>query len=182
MNKIKYIAGIIGFLALVFFLLGGFNKSVEIKHEIIIKSPVKTVFTTVVDPRKMREWIKNLERIEPVNGSFQDPGTIYLISLNYGKRKYRILSEIIAFEWYRELGLVLYPRQIKVELHLLFEERKTETRILLDSKISGTGLFSRSVLIFYKFGIKKSINNSFINLKEILEDPSLSETVDASEF
>lgn len=170
MKVVKYILASLGILILTILLFGSFSKNSSLKHEYRFNQSPKVVFLTVIDPRKMRSWIDGLEKIEPVNGFMNGIGAKYLVTVNYDNNKYTVLEELVTFEIYKELGLILFPPHMTIRLDIAFMEENKTTKISLNTVITGDNAFWRSMVFLKKPAINKIILNDLKNLEQILNN------------
>lgn len=171
MKRVIYIAGVGILLILVFFLTGLLNKSIEFEQNIIVKRPSKIVYFALINPVRMGEWIQGFEKVETLDGFLHGPGSRYLITFRVGNRKVKVLEEITVFMWKEELGLKLNFKHITVNTNILVKNSNSGTHLFIKNEIKSTGIFCRSLIPFFKPGIKKHFDQNFINLKEMLEAP-----------
>ena len=129
---------------LVFLSPGFFVKTVIVKRERIFQMPVKEVFKTVVDPRKMKHWLPQLEKFEAIDGTADKLGSNYLITLRMGKRKRVIREKLLKLVWYKEVSLAFYPRSYTFYVNLVFSETPTGTLLKSVVEIKPNGLDRKS--------------------------------------
>ena len=170
MKVLKYILASLGIVILAFVLFGSFLENSELKHEYRYSQSPKVVFLTVIDPRKMHSWIDGLEKIEPVNGFLNGIGAKYLVTVNYDNNKYTLLEELVTFEFYKELGMILFPPHMEVRIDMSFTEENKSTKINLNTVITGDNAFWKSMVFLKKPAINNIILNDLKNLEQILNN------------
>ncbi len=170
MKKTKYIAGIIIILISSFLLTGLFNRHVEFEYRLQIDKPVKLVYFSMMNPMKMDEWVYGFEKLEALDGFLNGPGSRYLLTLKMGKREMVILEEVTSFNWKKDLGLSFDFGHMIMDMDIEFTEENEVCSLDVHTKVTGTGLLSRSLLSFTRPLIKKHIVMNFEGLKRMLEE------------
>ena len=164
--------GLLCFFCLLFVLAflspGFFVKTVVVKREKNFQMPVKEVFTTVVDPRKMKQWLPQLEKFEPMDGTVDKLGTNYLITLRMGKRKRVVREKLLKLDWYKKVSLAFYPRNYTFYMDLVFSETPTGTLLQTVIEIKPNGFLGRATVPYMKHGIGKQVENSLNNVNDFL--------------
>ena len=171
MRKLGYIGGLAGVLVFVFLMVGVFKKSILLEQDITINRSVKKVYYSMLNPMKMKEWLVGFERIEALDGFLHGPGSRFLVTLSFGGREFKVLQEVTVFEWKRELGLKMTFPHISVKTNIVFEQTADGTKLDIKHDINGDNLFWKSFIPFVKPWLQDHFDQSFINLKEVLEQP-----------
>ena len=169
MRKTKYIIGILIALLIAFALTGVVNRSVEFSDELYINRPVKIVYFAMMNPMKMDAWVQGFEKLESLDGFLNGPGSRYLLTLRIGNRKVVVMEEVTSFNWKEDLGLKFDFGHMIMETMIVFQEEGEGTRLLVETKVTGNGILSSSMITFTKPIIRKHFVTNFTNLKLMLE-------------
>lgn len=169
MRKTKYIIGILIALLLTFALTGVVNRSIEFSDELYINRPVKIVYFAMMNPMKMDAWVQGFEKLESLDGFLNGPGSRYLLTLRIGNRKVVVMEEVTSFNWKEDLGLKFDFGHMIMETMIVFQEEGEGTRLLVETKVTGNGILSSSMITFTKPIIRKHFVTNFTNLKLMLE-------------
>lgn len=143
---------------------GFFVNKVTISQVRSFKSPIKQVFKAVIDPRKMKRWIPQLENFKVIDGTVDKPGKNYLITLKSGKKLKVVHERLLKLVWYEEITLVLFPNHYTFTVNLKFSETSSGTNLRATVEIEPSNFFWGAFAPYMKHSINKQVTNYLDNL------------------
>ena len=123
----------------------------------------------MMNPMKMEAWVQGFEKLESLDGFLNGPGSRYLLTFRIGKRKVVVMEEVTSFNWKEDLGLKFDFGHMIMETMIVFHEEGEGTRLLVETKVTGNGILSNTMITFTKPIIRKHFVTNFTNLKLMLE-------------
>ncbi len=163
MKTIKIILGVIIALTIVFFATGLFFKEIVYTTEVAIEKPIQEVFTLFNDSSKIKNWIPELQSIEPIDEKSEKTGSTYkMVIKNKNGEEITLQEKVIAFVPNEKVTLRFNsPTMLKFDDYI-FSFSDGKTTIKNNSKCVG-GSYILSCLFPYFKGKLKSIDQEYLN-------------------
>lgn len=135
----------------------------------LIRKPVEVVYQAYINPVNMPKWIKDLEKIETIEGKAgEDSATV---NLHYEKRG---LKKILKYHIeYREPGKYIKKEftgdRLDEHLEIMFDRVYDETELTILWNGKGKTPKASLLLAFNKNKIKKQMQSELDYFKELVE-------------
>lgn len=170
MKTIKIILGIIIAFTLVFFATGLFFKEVTYVTKVTIEKPVEEVFTLFNDNSKIKNWIPELQSIEPIDVKSEKTGSTFKMTVkNPNGEEIQLQEKVIAYVPNEKVTLRFdSPTMLKTDDYI-FTFSNGSTTIENNSKCIGGSYILSCLFPYFKGKIKNIDQEHLNNFKAFIE-------------
>ena len=168
-RKIGVFLGIFLFLVIGFLILGSIKQSINLSGHIHIRKPVKEVFSAMVVPVTIKEWLPNLEDVKAIHGSMDTPGNQFQVRVHLGKKDLSFLMDVTDFQIDQKIEIVMHLPHMDTRVAIEYFDSGQETEVKVQVTIKGKGVFWRSSLILLWPEFKHRLVRSLESLKLYVE-------------
>ncbi len=170
MKVLKYILGILAVLALIFFGRGLLTPEVSYKGEVIVNKSVEESWAVMSDSSRISEWMKEIQRMEPVSGT---PNTVGAVSNVYVEQNGEVIvmeETINAIKANDCISMSFTMDFMNMDYEMRMKEKDGKTHITTKSKTKGNSLFAKSILSFMTGSMEKQEAKNLNQLKTVIEE------------
>ena len=163
MKILKYLLYAIVGLVIIFLGIGLLNPSINYGHEITVNKSVKEAWAVHQDQSKLGQWLEGFKSIDLVEGEAGAVGSKYKVVVKPSEEEddFEMIETIVAKEEFKNIELTFDSDMMLFDQTTTFSESDGSTTIKTDSKVSGKGIFMRSL-----FGTMEMFTGSFQTQEE----------------
>ncbi len=136
-----------------------------------MERPIADVFAAFVEPAKLMKWRRGLERVEQLSGRRDQQGSRCRLHFAESGNDYEILEEIISCRPHDEYAYRLVHDRMIFDTTATFGSRETGTAVRMRTRIRGTGLFWKVLLLFIRPTLRIQQEHDCKRLKKYCERP-----------
>lgn len=158
MKILKYLLFLLLALVLLFFAVGLMTPNIKYGHTITVDKPVSEAWQVHKDDSKFNQWLEGFKSIEIISGEPEAVGSKYKVIVDPGEGQpdFEMIETIISLKENEHIELRFDSDVMRFDQTTSFSENGGKTTIKTDSKVTGNGIFMRSL-----FGIMNLFTNSF---------------------
>ncbi len=174
MKILKYLLFFLLGLLILFFLAGLLHPTVQYGHTIRVNKPIQEAWAVHQDASKYKQWLKGFQSIDLISGEKGKVGSQYKVVVKPSEEddEFVMIETIKSIKEFDHIRLSFDSDMMVFDQRTSFKEENGKTSISTDSKVSGKGLFMRSM-----FALMERLGGSFTsqevenieNLKKVIE-------------
>ena len=134
-----------------------------------IEAPPESVASVLLDADLAPMWTRGLDRLEPVEGTIGEPGSIGLAHYVEGRRRYTLRDCLISVTPCRHYVSEITGGGLKATVETTLEPSADGTRISVKWVGEGTNLLTRLTIPLMKSLISKRSEDDLRSLRRIVE-------------
>lgn len=139
------------------------------KIEILVNSPLETVYNAFVNPDNMTLWSRNLEKFEIVDGNSGEPGALARLHYNEKGKKTVMEDRLLETEPQKRILSEVSGEGFTAIVETEFESVGDQTLIMMNWRGTSTKFLVRIVLMIIKGRIRKSAMGELALFRDLVE-------------
>lgn len=163
MKKIlRYVAMVVLVLLLVFLSLGLFIPVVEYETSIIVDKPVAEAFALYNDRSNIKQWIPEIQVMEPIAETPEVVGSKYRMVINSNGDVTEMVETVTSYTINEEVGIHFDAGMMQKDDTYIFEDMGSKTKITGKHGARGDSYYARCVFALFK-GVFTEIDQGYMD-------------------
>jgi len=181
MKIVKYILGILALLVVVFILIGQFFSEITYDCEITVDKPVAESWAVSQDEEKLADWLEGFVSMEHVSGPKNQVGSVSDVVVSDNGEEFTIRETITKIVPNESVSMTFTSDYSEMDYTLRMAEVDGKTKISSSTKMSGKGMFNKSLFSLMRGMIKGQEETNLANLKKVIEENTINYAPGAGE-
>lgn len=171
MKFLKYLAGILILLLLLFIGKGLLTPSISYDNEITVDKSVKEAWAVMSDESKITQWLKGITKIEHVSGEKGTVGAVTQYTFSDNGQESIILETIKSITPNEQIAMDFVMEDVmNMEYKIDFTNQNGKTLIKSSTVNKGEGMFMKSMVSFMKSSMQAQEDENMNNLKKLIQE------------
>jgi hypothetical protein len=134
-----------------------------------IAAPAEAIARVLLEAESAPLWTAGLERLELVEGTVGEPGSVGHAHYTEGNRRYIIEDRLLSVEPNRHYVSEISGGGLRARVETTLEEVGDQTRMTIRWSGTGTNLISRTMLLLMRGRIARQSASDLAALRELVE-------------
>lgn len=137
--------------------------------EIVLDCPIDHAWETFSNPELMKQWVQGFVGMQHVSGEAEQPGAVYELTFQEGKRTVVLMETVLALDPPRHFAFTATAPGMRSECSTALSEEGSATRIVADNQFYATSWILRLMMPLMGGAFRKRIEADFARLKVLAE-------------
>src|SRR5688500_7910294 len=147
MEYLYYTLGIIGLVAVIFFLIGFIKPSTSYSCEILVNKTIEECGYVAQDEERMSEWLDGFVKIEQVRGTHKTDGNVSNVYFRINGKEIGVKRTITAIRLFESMESLTETGCMTMEYRINMTSIGEKTKISSSTTVKGNGIFARSLVV-----------------------------------
>lgn len=169
MKVLKWIAGIVVLLIVIFILIGVFVPSFTYVSQINVNAPAEHAWAVFTDDSRMSEWMEGFKSMENISGNEFEVGSKWKLVIEQGGEEMEMVETVTGFKENELFAFRLENDVMFVDVDITFDEQDGKTEIKAANLVEGRNILWKSLFAMMKSTMASSSQGMYDNLAKMIE-------------